>query len=50
MGEHSTYRLGPLRPATFLAPALLPFYEAVGEQVGKRLGRAVAVTVGTTFD
>jgi phosphonate transport system substrate-binding protein len=49
MGDYSPDRRSPLHIATFLAPALLPFYAAVSEQVGKRIGRAVSVVAGTSY-
>ena len=50
MNEHAVSEPSPLCVASFLAPALLPFYTAVSAQVGKRVGRPVSVVVGESFD
>jgi hypothetical protein len=50
MDEQPADRRSPLRVATFPASALLPFYTAVVERVGERLGRAASVVTGTSFD
>lgn len=39
-----------IRFATYLAPALLPFYQAVVACVGDRLGRPTSLVVGTSFE
>jgi phosphonate transport system substrate-binding protein len=40
----------PLVFATFLAPALLPFYEAVTRRAGELVGLETRLVVGTSFD
>jgi hypothetical protein len=39
-----------LRFATFLAPNVLPVYETVTEQVGRRLGLATDLIVETSYE
>lgn len=39
-----------LRFGTYLAPALLPLYEAVAEHVGRRLGLVTELVVETSYD
>jgi phosphonate transport system substrate-binding protein len=39
-----------LRFATYLAPNVLPLYQAVTEDVGRRLGLATELTVETSYD
>jgi phosphate/phosphite/phosphonate ABC transporter binding protein len=40
----------PLRVATFLAPNMLPFYRAIAEYLGQRLGVLVELREGRSFD
>lgn len=42
--------LDRLRFGTYLAPSLLPVYEAVTEQVGRRLGMATELVVETSYE
>jgi phosphonate transport system substrate-binding protein len=42
--------LDRLRFGTYLAPSLLPVYEAVTEQVGRRLGVATELVVETSYE
>jgi hypothetical protein len=39
-----------LRFATFLAPALLPLYEAVADHIGERLGLPVSLVEGSSLE
>jgi phosphonate transport system substrate-binding protein len=39
-----------LRFATYLAPNVLPMYEAVTEEVGRRLGIATELVVETSYE
>jgi hypothetical protein len=39
----------PLRFATYLAPCMLPFYQAVSGYIGRKLGCATSLAVGTSF-
>ena len=48
IAERST--LGRLRFGTYLAPNVLPVYEAVTEEVGRRLGIETELTVETSYE
>jgi len=45
-----TAHRAPLRFATFLAPNMLPVYRFLAARIADRLGRPVALLVGTSFD
>jgi phosphonate transport system substrate-binding protein len=40
----------PLRFATFLAPNMLPVYRCLADRIAQHVGRAVELTVGTSFE